>query len=146
MKSSPGWWKLAQIICHNLRAVTYSPIFFVVHGRRKVRDFFLLLHCKSLIWCTEKHFFKIIIYFFTTSKYAANYVISFEVYDFKILKLCRQECWPFSPGWAAHITSTCLWSFPLPRCGRQLTIEMQLHKLFVKDVGELLFSFSFLFW
>ena len=34
------------------------------HGRRKVHDFFLLLLCKSSIWFTEKHIFKIIIYFF----------------------------------------------------------------------------------
>ena len=37
--------------------------------------------------------------FFNTSKCAANYVISFEIYDGfigqKILKLWRQESWPF---------------------------------------------------
>ena len=53
----------------------------VTHGRRKVHDYFLLLLCKSSIWFTEQHIFKIIIYFFNTSKCAANYVISFEVYD-----------------------------------------------------------------
>ena len=61
------------------------------HGRRKVHDYFLLLLCKSSIRFTEKHIFKIIIYFFDTSKCATNYVISFEVYDGfidqKILKL-----------------------------------------------------------
>ena len=61
------------------------------HGRRKVHDYFLLLLCKSSIWFTEEHIFKIIIYFFNTSKCATNYVISFEVYDGfigqKILKL-----------------------------------------------------------
>ena len=36
------------------------------HGRRKVHDYFLLLLCKSSIWFTEKHIFKIIIYFFNT--------------------------------------------------------------------------------
>ena len=46
----------------------------IVHGRRKVHDYFLLLPCKSSI-------FKIIIYIFNTSKFAANYVISIEVYD-----------------------------------------------------------------
>ena len=51
------------------------------HGRRKVHDYFLLILCKSSIWFTEKHIFKMIIYFFNTSKCAANYVISFEVYD-----------------------------------------------------------------
>ena len=61
------------------------------YGRRKVHDCFLLLLSKSSIWITKKHFFKIIIYFFNTLKCAANYVISFEVYDSfigqKILKL-----------------------------------------------------------
>ena len=62
-------------------------------------DYFLLLLCKSSIWFTEKHIFKIIIYFLNTSKCATNYVISFEVYDGfigqKILKLWRQESRPF---------------------------------------------------
>ena len=31
-----------------------------------------------------------------------------------ILKLWRQERWPFGPGWAAHITSICSWTFRLP--------------------------------
>ena len=66
-------------------------IFNIDHGRRNVHDNFLLLFCKSSIWFTEKHIFKIIIYFFNTSKFAANYVLSFEVYDGfigqKILKL-----------------------------------------------------------
>ena len=75
MESSLGWCKLAQIICHNLRAVTFSPIFIVVHGRRKVHDFFLLPLCKSSIWFTEKHIFKIIIYFFNT-----------------YIKMCRKLC------------------------------------------------------
>jgi hypothetical protein len=51
------------------------------HGRRKVHDYFLLLLCKSSKWFTEKDIFKIIVYFSNTSKCAANYVISFEVYD-----------------------------------------------------------------
>ena len=63
----------------------------LAHGRWKVHDFFLLLLRKASIWFTEKHIFKIIIYFFNTSKCATNYVISFEVYDGfigqKILKL-----------------------------------------------------------
>ena len=61
------------------------------HGRRKVHDYFLLLLCKSSLWFSEKHIFKIIIYFFNTSKCAANCVILFEVCDGfigqKILKL-----------------------------------------------------------
>ena len=65
--------------------------FLLEHGRRKVHDYFLLLLCKSSIWFTEKHIFKIIIYFFDTSKCVTNYVISFEIYDGfigqKILKL-----------------------------------------------------------
>ena len=82
--------------------------------RWKVHDYFLLLLCKSSIWFTEKHIFKIIIYFFNTSKCAANYVISFEVYDGfigqKILKLWRQESWPFCPGWAANIPRIHSWT------------------------------------
>ena len=78
-----------------------------LHGRRKVHDYFLLLICKSSIWFTEQHIFKIILHFFNTSKCAANYVISFEVYDGficqKILKQWRQESRPFSPGSAPHI-------------------------------------------
>ena len=74
------------------------------HGRRKVHDYFLLLLCILSIWFTEKHIFKIIIYiFFNTSICAANYVISFEVFDGFIgqnfLKLWREETWPF--GWGA---------------------------------------------
>ena len=88
------------------------------HGRQKVQNYFLLLLCKSSIWFTEQHIFKIIIYFFNTSKFATNYVISFEIYDGsigqKILKLWRQESWPFGPGWAANITSICSWTFRLP--------------------------------
>ena len=60
-------------------------VFSILHNicrRQKVHDYFLLLICKSSIWFTEKHIFKIIIYFFNTSKCAANYVISYEVYDF----------------------------------------------------------------
>ena len=93
-----------------------------IHGRRKVHDYFLLLPvsllCKSSIWFTEKHIFKIIIYFFNASKWAANYVISFEVYDSFIgqnfLKLWWQESWPFVPGWAANITKIHSWTFRLP--------------------------------
>ena len=88
------------------------------HGRRKVHDYLLLLLCKSSIWFTKKHIFKIIIYLFNTSKCAANYVISFEVYDDfigqNILMLWRQESRPFGPGWAVHITSICSWTFRLP--------------------------------
>ena len=79
-------------------------------GRRKVHDYFLLLLCNSSIWLTEKHIFKIIIYLLIHQ----NYVISFEVYDGfigqTILKLWRQESWPFR---AAHITSIRSWTFRL---------------------------------
>ena len=80
---------------------------------RSMTTFYFCILCKSSIWFTEKHIFKIIIYFFNKSKCAANYVISFEVYDNfirqKILKLWRQESRPFGPGWAANITSICSW-------------------------------------
>ena len=33
-----------------------------------------------------------------------------------ILKLWRQETWPFSPGWATHITRIHSWTFRLLRC------------------------------
>ena len=71
----------------------------LIHGGRKV-------HIDDL---QRKHNFKIIRYFFNTSKCATNYVISLEGYDGfigqKYLMLWRQESWPFAPGWAAHITS-----------------------------------------
>ena len=66
-----------------------------------------LLLCKSSIWVqaywfTEKHSFKIVIYFFDTLKCAADHVIYFEVYDGfidqKRLKLRRQESQLFSSG------------------------------------------------
>ena len=70
------------------------------HRRRKVHDYFLLLHCKSSIWFAEQHIFKIIIYFFDTSKCATNYVISFEVYDgrskdFEAMKAEKLAIWPW---------------------------------------------------
>ena len=87
------------------------------HGRWKVHDYFLLLLCKSSNRFTEKHIFKIIIYSFNTSKCAANYVISFEVYDGFIgqnfLKLWRQESWPFGTGWSANIMRIHSWTFCL---------------------------------
>ena len=52
------------------------PVLRQRRGRRKVHDYFLLLLCKSSIWFTEKHNFKIIIYYFNTSKGP-----SIEVYD-----------------------------------------------------------------
>ena len=53
-------------------------IFSSNHSRQEVHDYFLLLFCKSSIWFTEKHIFKIIVNYFNTSKCTANYVISFE--------------------------------------------------------------------
>jgi hypothetical protein len=86
------------------------------HGRRKVHVYFLLLLCKSSIWFTDKHIFKIIIYFFDTSKSAANYVISFEVYDGyigqKILKLWRQESWPSGPWLSCPYNENTLMDLP----------------------------------
>ena len=94
----------------------------VAHRRQKVHDYFLLLLCKSSIWFTEKHIFKIIIYFFNTSKCATNYVISFDVFiGQKILKLWKQESWPFGPGWAPNITRIRSWIFRLP-CDRRKRI------------------------
>ena len=67
----------------------------------------------------RKNIFKIIIYFFNTSKCAANYVISFAVYDGficqKVLKLWRQESWPFGPDWSANITRISSLTFHFPR-------------------------------
>ena len=80
----------------------------LIHGGRKV-------HIDDL---QRKHNFKIIRYFFNTSKCATNHVISLEGYDGfigqKYLMLWRQESWPFGPGWAAHITSLGSWTFRLP--------------------------------
>ena len=88
---------------------------FTTEDGRSLTSFYLLL-CKSSIWFTEQHILKIIIYFLIhTSKCAAYYVISFEVYDgIKILKLWRQESLPFGPGWSANITRIRLWTFRLP--------------------------------
>ena len=102
-------------------------------GRWKVHDYFLLLLCKSSIWFTGQHIFKIIVYFFNTSKRATIYVISFEVYDDligqKTLKLWRQESWPFGPGWAAHITSIRSWTFCLPwSTGLEGLFSFQVHE------------------
>ena len=109
----------------------------LIHGRRKVHDYFLLLLCKSSIWFTEKHIFKIIIYFFNTSKCATNYVISFEVYDGfigqKILKLWRQESRPFGPGWAANIPRIRWWTFRLPwSCRFRYKIPLPILSLLLK--------------
>ena len=85
---------------------------------RRSHDYFLLLLCKSSIWFTEQHIFKITIYFFNTSKCVTNCVISFKVYDGfiskKILKLWMQESQPFGLCWAAHIMSIGSWTFRLP--------------------------------
>ena len=82
----------SYLAVHNSRQKhlhVYSSI--IKHGRQKVHNLFSLLICKSLIWFTEKNFFKIIICFFNTSKFFKNNVISFEAYvGFiypKILKL-----------------------------------------------------------
>ena len=84
---------------------------------RKMEGFLLL--CKWSIWFTEQHIFKLIIHFLIHQNVPQiKYVISFEVYDGfigqKILKLCRQESWPFSPGWAANIMRIHSWTFRLP--------------------------------
>ena len=46
----------------------------LVHERQKVHDYFLLL-----LWVTEKHIFKIIIYFLVHQN--VSQIISFEVFD-----------------------------------------------------------------
>ena len=105
-------WFILSVVIFMSFVYVLSKCFHSLHGRRKVHDYFLLLLCKSSIPFTEKHIFKIIIYFFNASKCAANYVISFEVDDGfmgqKILKLWRQESWQFGPGWAANITQILL--------------------------------------
>ena len=80
----------------------------LIHGGRKV-------HIDDL---QRKHNFKIIRYFFNTSKCATNHVISLEGYDGfigqKYLMLWRQESWPFGPGWSAYIMRIRSWTFRLP--------------------------------
>ena len=60
-------------------------------GRSMTTFYYYSVNHQSGLHFTEKHIFKIIIYFFNTSKCAVNYVILFEVYDGfigqKILKL-----------------------------------------------------------
>ena len=62
------------------------------HGRWNVHEYFLY---------RETHYQNYHISFVFV-KHAANYVISFELYvDFnsqKIMKLSRQQSWPFGPG------------------------------------------------
>ena len=85
-------------------------------GQKYLESFNLVLVIREIIWleATEDGmsmttFYhsvlcksSIVIYLFNTTKCAANYVILFEVYDGfigqKILKLWRQESWPFGPG------------------------------------------------
>ena len=90
-----GYYKFVQKLKNILEFVIFENHLTIL-GRmmdegRKVHDYFLLLPCKSSIWFTEKYIFKIIIYFFDASKFVANYLILFEVYDGfigqKILKL-----------------------------------------------------------
>ena len=87
-----------------------------LHGRRKVHDYVLLLLCKSSIWFTEKHIFKIIKYFLIHQN--VPQIMSFHLrYGFigqKILELWRQESWPFGPGWAATIARIRSWTSRLP--------------------------------
>ena len=56
-----NFWALAWTKCFGLTDFFFKPT--INHRRRKVHDYFLLLLCKSSIWFTEKHIFKIIIYF-----------------------------------------------------------------------------------
>ena len=72
---------ITQILLLHCTKVHFEEITSVYNqGRRRVHDCFLLLLCKSSIWFREEHIFKVIIYFCNTSKCAANYVISFEVW------------------------------------------------------------------
>jgi hypothetical protein len=80
----------------------------------------------TFYYCSVNHqsglqsntFSKLSYIFFNTSKCATNFVILFEIFDGfigqKILKLWRQESWPFGSGWAAHIKSIHSWTFLLP--------------------------------
>ena len=66
------------------------------HGRGKVHDYFLLLLCKSWVWLTEKHIFKVIIYFLIHQDLLQIMSLHLRyIYDGfidqKILKLWRQK-------------------------------------------------------
>ena len=94
----------------------YSASKSPYHRKGKVHDYFSSLSWKSSIWFTEKHMFKIIIYFFNM-KCATKYVTWFEVYNGfigqKILKLRRQESWPIQrayPLWANWPRLSCPYS------------------------------------
>ena len=56
------WWfvDVVVVLLHTLGCIMFG--LSNEHGRY----FLLLLHCKSSIWFTEKHIFKIIIYFLNT--------------------------------------------------------------------------------
>ena len=41
-------------------------------------------------------------------------ILLFNLIGQKILKLWRQESWPFGPGWSANITRIRSWTFRLP--------------------------------
>jgi hypothetical protein len=81
-------------------ALIFVMIFRILLEPRKTEGPWLLFITPQF---TEKHIFKINIYFFSTSKRSANYVISFEVYDDfigqKILKLWMKAgklaIWPW---------------------------------------------------
>ena len=92
--------------------------FWSMHGRRKIHDCFLLLLSKSSIWFTEEHIFKIILYFFYYIKICRKFCHFiwgiWWLIGQKILKLWRQESWPFGPGWSANIARIRSWTFRLP--------------------------------
>ena len=118
-----NFWALGWTKCFGLTDFFFKPT--INHRRRKVHDYFLLLLCKSSIWFTEKHIFKIIIYFLIHQNvpqimsFHLRYMMHDGFIGQKILKLWRQESLPFSPGWAANITRIRLWTFRLP-CSKHI--------------------------
>ena len=83
---------------HKLLCTKHETLLLLCLGRWKVHDYFLLLLCKSSIWFTEQHIFKIII--------KICHKLCHFIWGFigqKILKLWSQESRPFGSGWAANI-------------------------------------------
>ena len=58
-------------------------------------DYFLFLLGKSSIWFTKKHFFKIITYFFNTSKLCHFIRWFHRSKDFEAMKAGRSAIWPW---------------------------------------------------
>ena len=93
--------------------------------------FFVFYHCSVNHQSgLQSNAFSKLSYIFKTSKCAANYVISIEVYDGfigqKMLKLWKQESWQFGPGWSPNITRIRLWNFASSAC----VVKSCLSKIF----------------